>query len=116
MVLPSRHGEWFLGCEHDRTGETSFGLVTPLELFEWLRMPFGLKNTPQIYQLLLDNALYGFSRIPQGAEPDESGELFTSGKPYIKLGLLYWVGGRTSMTIPFRLNLGIHCVRRWSGC
>ena len=31
--------------------------VTPFGLFEWKRMPFGLKNAPQIYQRLLDNAL-----------------------------------------------------------
>ncbi|POM75367.1 Reverse transcriptase [Phytophthora palmivora] len=34
--------------------------ITPFGLFEWNRMPFGLKNAPQIYQRLLDNALYGF--------------------------------------------------------
>ncbi|OWZ03491.1 Eukaryotic/viral aspartic protease [Phytophthora megakarya] len=34
--------------------------VTPFGLFEWLRMPFGLCNAPQIYQWLIDNALYGF--------------------------------------------------------
>ncbi|KAE9174827.1 hypothetical protein PF002_g28940 [Phytophthora fragariae] len=28
-------------------------------------MPFGLKNAPQIYQRMLDNALYGFTRIPR---------------------------------------------------
>ncbi|KAE9197599.1 hypothetical protein PF004_g19782 [Phytophthora fragariae] len=39
--------------------------ITPFGLFEWNRMPFGLKNAPQIYQRVLDNALYGFSRIPR---------------------------------------------------
>ena len=34
--------------------------ITPSGLFEWLRMTFVLKNAPQIYQLLIDNALYGY--------------------------------------------------------
>ena len=42
--------------------------ITPSGLFEWLRMPFGLKNAPQIYQRLIDNALYGYLKI--GADPD----------------------------------------------
>ncbi|OWZ08327.1 reverse transcriptase [Phytophthora megakarya] len=29
-------------------------------------MPFGLKNASQIYQRMIDNALYGFTRIPNG--------------------------------------------------
>ena len=33
--------------------------VTPSGLFEWIQMPFGSKNAPQIYQRLMDNALYG---------------------------------------------------------
>ena len=37
--------------------------ITPSGLFEWLRMPFGLKNAPQIYQRLIDNALYGYLKI-----------------------------------------------------
>ncbi|GMF41738.1 unnamed protein product [Phytophthora fragariaefolia] len=37
--------------------------MAPFGLFEWNRMPFGLKNAPQIYQRLLDNALYGFLKI-----------------------------------------------------
>ncbi|GMF40034.1 unnamed protein product [Phytophthora fragariaefolia] len=37
--------------------------ITPFGLFEWNRMPFGLKNAPQIYQRVLDNALYGFLKI-----------------------------------------------------
>ena len=34
--------------------------ITSSGLFEWLRMPFGLKNPPQIYQHLINNALYGY--------------------------------------------------------
>ncbi|KAE8978957.1 hypothetical protein PF011_g23041 [Phytophthora fragariae] len=37
--------------------------ITPFGLFEWLRMPFGLRNAPQIYQRLIDNALYGFLKL-----------------------------------------------------
>ncbi|GMF51973.1 unnamed protein product [Phytophthora fragariaefolia] len=33
--------------------------------FEWLRMPFGLKNAPMIYQRMIDNALWGFVQ-PRG--------------------------------------------------
>ena len=55
--------------------------VTPLGLFEWIRMSFGLKNAPQIYQRLLENALYGFLRISPRTSLDESEDLFTSGKP-----------------------------------
>ncbi|KAE9012706.1 hypothetical protein PR001_g15594 [Phytophthora rubi] len=39
--------------------------ITPFGLFEWNRMPFGLKNAPQIYQWMLDNALYGFTQMPR---------------------------------------------------
>ena len=58
--------------------------VTPLGLFEWLRMPFGLKNAPQIYQRLLDNALYGFLRISPGAATEETEDLFATGEPDAK--------------------------------
>ncbi|POM66809.1 Hypothetical protein PHPALM_17268 [Phytophthora palmivora] len=33
--------------------------------FEWLRMPFGLKNAPRIYQRMIDNALWGCGQ-PKG--------------------------------------------------
>ena len=39
--------------------------VTLFGLFEWLRMSFGLKHAPQIYQRLVDNALYGYLKIGQ---------------------------------------------------
>ncbi|GMF39912.1 unnamed protein product [Phytophthora fragariaefolia] len=49
--------------------------ITPLGLFEWLRMPFGLCNAPQIYQRLIDNTLYGFLRLSPGdATRDVFGE------------------------------------------
>ncbi|GMF36344.1 unnamed protein product [Phytophthora fragariaefolia] len=32
--------------------------ITPFGVFDWNRMPFGQKNAPQIYQRLLDNALF----------------------------------------------------------
>ncbi|KAG3146828.1 hypothetical protein PI124_g15101 [Phytophthora idaei] len=38
--------------------------ITLFGLFEWNRMHLGIKNAPQIYQRLFDNALYGFTRIP----------------------------------------------------
>ncbi|OWY95568.1 reverse transcriptase [Phytophthora megakarya] len=42
--------------------------ITPFGLFEWNRMPFGLQNAPQIYQRMIDNALYGFTRIPKSED------------------------------------------------
>ena len=38
-------------------------VITPSRLFESLRMPFGLKNAPQIYQRLIDNASYRYLKI-----------------------------------------------------
>ena len=34
--------------------------VCALGHFEWLRMPFGLKNAPIIYQPIVDSALWGY--------------------------------------------------------
>uniref|UniRef100_H3H288 Reverse transcriptase domain-containing protein n=1 Tax=Phytophthora ramorum TaxID=164328 RepID=H3H288_PHYRM len=55
--------------------------ITPFGLFEWTRMPFGLKNAPQIYQRLIDNALYGHFRICAGHDPSEPIDVFDSGEP-----------------------------------
>ncbi|GMF66223.1 unnamed protein product [Phytophthora lilii] len=46
--------------------------VCALGHFEWLRMPFGLKNAPMTYQRMLDNALWGFVQ-PKGGPRDRSG-------------------------------------------
>ncbi|OWY90346.1 reverse transcriptase, partial [Phytophthora megakarya] len=55
--------------------------ITPFGLFEWNRMPFGLKNAPQIYQRMIDNALYGFTRIPKMAGDLEHLDVFEAGEP-----------------------------------
>ncbi|KAG3069628.1 hypothetical protein PI125_g23169 [Phytophthora idaei] len=55
--------------------------ITPFGLFEWNRMPFGLKDAPQIYQRLLDNALYGFTRIPRRGENSGVAGQFEEGEP-----------------------------------
>ncbi|KAJ0391013.1 hypothetical protein P43SY_010273 [Pythium insidiosum] len=50
--------------------------VTLFGLFEWTRMPFGLKNAPQINQRLLDNALYGFLKLAPEHEQDGRPDVF----------------------------------------
>ncbi|OWZ23620.1 reverse transcriptase [Phytophthora megakarya] len=50
--------------------------ITPFGLFEWNRMPFGLKNAPQIYQRMIDNALYGFTRIPKSEDHGSIADVF----------------------------------------
>ncbi|GMF33096.1 unnamed protein product [Phytophthora fragariaefolia] len=42
--------------------------VCALGHFEWLRMSFGLKNAPMIYQRLIDNALWGYVQPKGGWE------------------------------------------------
>ncbi|GMF30453.1 unnamed protein product [Phytophthora fragariaefolia] len=47
----------------------------------WLRMPFGLKNGPQIYQRLVDNALYGHLNISANADSAFPIDVFKDGEP-----------------------------------
>ncbi|OWZ13349.1 reverse transcriptase [Phytophthora megakarya] len=61
VVHDSGHGKWVLGGSND----------CPLGLFQWKRMPFGLKNAPLIDQQLLDNYLWGFVRLPLEEERPE---------------------------------------------
>ncbi|POM67622.1 Reverse transcriptase [Phytophthora palmivora] len=44
-------------------------------------MPFGLKNAPQIYQRLLDNALYGFVKVTQDQDQSDQKDVFETGEP-----------------------------------
>ncbi|GMF54406.1 unnamed protein product [Phytophthora fragariaefolia] len=52
--------------------------ITPLGLFKWRHMQFGLCNAPQNYQGLIDNALYGFLRL---SPDDATRDVFKEGKP-----------------------------------
>ena len=61
-------------------------LITPSGLFEWLRMPFGLKNARQIYQRLIENVLYGCLKIGKrhhtiALELSDLIDAFTGGEP-----------------------------------
>ena len=69
----------------ERSREIS-AFIKSSDLFEWLRIPFGLKNAPQIYQRLIDDALYGYLKI--GARPNtitsvssDLIDVFTDGEP-----------------------------------
>ncbi|KAE9274549.1 hypothetical protein PF008_g29565 [Phytophthora fragariae] len=84
--LDMASGFWVVSMTDRARAISAF--ITPFGLFEWNRMPFGLKNAPQIYQRLLDNALYGFTRIPQpgsecSADLIESGEPASPGQPSV---------------------------------
>ncbi|OWY94960.1 reverse transcriptase, partial [Phytophthora megakarya] len=45
------------------------------------RMPFGLKNAPQIYQRIVDNALYGRMRIKPDQDSLNPVDVFEEGEP-----------------------------------
>ena len=59
--LDMASGFWVVGMTERARRISAF--ITPLGLFEWLRMPFGLKNAPQICQRLLDNVLNVFTDL-----------------------------------------------------
>ncbi|GMF45643.1 unnamed protein product [Phytophthora fragariaefolia] len=45
--------------------------VCPFGHFQWVRMPFGLKNAPLVYQAVNNNCLWGFVRL----SPEEEAEV-----------------------------------------
>ncbi|KAE9282802.1 hypothetical protein PR003_g27307, partial [Phytophthora rubi] len=77
--LDMASGFWVVSMTDRARAISAF--ITPFGLFEWNRMPFGLKNAPQIYQRPIDNALYGFLRIPPAADQSTLTGLFKEGDP-----------------------------------
>ncbi|KAE8991304.1 hypothetical protein PR002_g20893 [Phytophthora rubi] len=77
--LDMASGFWVVSMTDRARAISAF--ITPFGLFEWNRMPFGLKNAPQIYQRLIVNALYGFLRIPPAADQNGLTDLFKEGDP-----------------------------------
>ncbi|GMG15062.1 unnamed protein product [Phytophthora fragariaefolia] len=55
--------------------------ITPFGPFEWTRMPFGLQNARQIYQRLIDNAMYGYLRISADQDRSKPVDVFEVGEP-----------------------------------
>ncbi|POM76978.1 LOW QUALITY PROTEIN: Reverse transcriptase, partial [Phytophthora palmivora] len=57
--------------------------ICPFGHFQWVRMPFGLKNAPLVYQAMLDNCLWGFVRLSpeEEAEVDADALEFLQPKP-----------------------------------
>ncbi|GMF21125.1 unnamed protein product [Phytophthora fragariaefolia] len=61
-----------------RRFSSHLGLYHPARIFRMAAQPFGLCNAPQIYQRLIDNALYGFLRL----SPDDAARgVFKKGEP-----------------------------------
>ncbi|OWY99419.1 reverse transcriptase [Phytophthora megakarya] len=59
----------------------SSAFITPFGLFEWNQMSFSLKNAHQIYQRMIDNALYEFTRIPKSEDHGNALDVFENGEP-----------------------------------
>ncbi|OWZ05804.1 hypothetical protein PHMEG_00022034 [Phytophthora megakarya] len=62
-LLDAASGFWAIMMSSRDSNVSAF--VCALGHFEWLRVPFGIKNAPMIYQRIMDNALWGFVQ-PKG--------------------------------------------------
>ncbi|GMF45626.1 unnamed protein product [Phytophthora fragariaefolia] len=77
--LDMARGFWVVSMTERARKISAF--ITPFGLFEWTRIPFGVQNVPQIYQRLIDNALYG--HLQNSADQDRSKpvDVFAVGEP-----------------------------------
>ncbi|OWZ03441.1 reverse transcriptase [Phytophthora megakarya] len=66
MSLDMANGFWAIRMTERAKLISSF--VCPFGHFQWIRMPFGLKNAPLIYQQVIKNCLWGFVRLPPEEE------------------------------------------------
>ncbi|KAE8876758.1 hypothetical protein PF003_g39141 [Phytophthora fragariae] len=66
MSLDMASGFWAIRMTERAKLISAF--VCPFGHFQWVRMPFGLKNEPLIYQHVINNCLWGFVRLPPEEE------------------------------------------------
>ncbi|OWY97332.1 reverse transcriptase [Phytophthora megakarya] len=66
MSLDMASGFW--AVQMTKRAKLISAFVCPFGHFQWLRMPFGLKNAPLIYQSIINNCLWGFVRLPPEEE------------------------------------------------
>ena len=97
MVLFAGHGEWILGGRDDRTSKIDLCVYHAVRSVRMVADAFGLKNAPQIYQCLIDNALYGYLKIGVGNDVNatdhpKSTDVFTEGEPETDQALSCWAG------------------------
>ncbi|KAE9180622.1 hypothetical protein PF004_g24787 [Phytophthora fragariae] len=69
MSLDMASGFWAIRMTERAKLISAF--VCPFGHFQWVRMPFGLKNAPLVYQAIINNCLWGFVRLP----PEEEAEV-----------------------------------------
>ncbi|KAE9266255.1 hypothetical protein PR003_g32187, partial [Phytophthora rubi] len=69
MSLDMASGFWAIRMTERAKLISAF--VCPFGHFQWVRMPFGLKNAPLVYQAVINNCLWGFVRLP----PEEEAEV-----------------------------------------
>ncbi|KAE8885155.1 hypothetical protein PF005_g29020 [Phytophthora fragariae] len=68
MSLDMASGFWAIRMTERAKLISAF--VCPFGHFQWVRMPFGLKNAPLVYQAVINNCLWGFVRLPPEEEAD----------------------------------------------
>ncbi|OWZ11976.1 LOW QUALITY PROTEIN: reverse transcriptase [Phytophthora megakarya] len=79
MSLDMASGFWALRMSERAKLISAF--TYPFGHFQWVRMPFGLKNVPLIYQQMINNCLWGFVRLP----PEEEALVDQDVLDYLKL-------------------------------
>ncbi|CAG5134263.1 unnamed protein product [Candidula unifasciata] len=60
-TLDARSGFWSIPMSEDASDKSTFS--THLGSFRWLRMPFGLRNSPPVYMRLVDQVLNGLQKF-----------------------------------------------------
>ncbi|ETO85551.1 hypothetical protein F444_00788 [Phytophthora nicotianae P1976] len=79
MSLDMASGFWAIRMTERAKLISAF--VCPFGHFQWVRMPFGLKNAPLVYQHVINNCLWGFVRLP----PEEEALVDPEVLDYLKL-------------------------------